>query len=56
MGGGAWLKAPTWLVSCVILGAVALVVHGVALLTGHVASNIDLRTHYQWAWKSQSAC
>lgn len=47
-GGGAWLKAPTWLVSCAVLGAVALAVHGVALLSGHVIRSVDFVIHYQW--------
>jgi hypothetical protein len=33
----------------------ALLVHAVSLCADRVVDNIDLRTHYQWAWQFQSA-
>lgn len=42
-------RQPPWLLVSLMLGGVALAVNAVALLTGHVLNNIDLRTHYQWA-------
>ncbi|MBL8375700.1 hypothetical protein [Accumulibacter sp.] len=43
------MRLSTWLVSGLILAGVALAVNAVALFTGHVFDNVDLRTHYQWA-------
>ena len=43
------IKPPNWVISGLVLGIVALAAHAVALVTGHILDNIDLRTHYQWA-------